>query len=52
MKVGKVKNKKLKYKFPLGETATGKYVIAVLDADNSIKETNESNNNIHFGPIP
>jgi hypothetical protein len=51
MKVGKIKNKKLKYKLPLGETATGKYVIAVLDADNSIDEVTESNNVTVYGPV-
>ena len=52
MKIGKVKNKKLKFKLPLGETATGKYVIAVIDADNAVKELSESNNITVYGPVP
>jgi uncharacterized protein (TIGR01370 family) len=45
------KNKKLKYKFPIGETAGGKYVIALIDADNEVSEINENNNNIPYGPF-
>jgi ribosomal protein S6 len=51
MKVGKIKNKKLKYKLPIDETASGKYVIAVIDADNTVTEAIESNNHVINGPI-
>jgi hypothetical protein len=40
------------YKLPVGETATGKYVIAVMDINNKIVEIDETNNAIVFGPIP
>lgn len=52
MKIGKIKNKKLKYKFPLDESASGKFIIAVTDADETLQEINESNNNAVFGPVP
>ena len=51
VKVGKSKKKNLKYKFSIGETASGQYVIAVIDADNEISEMNENNNNISYGPF-
>jgi hypothetical protein len=51
MKAGKIKNKKLKYKMPYDVTANGKYIIAVIDADNSVVELNESNNTIVYGPF-
>ena len=35
-----------------GETASGKYLIAVIDPANSVMEINEGNNVIVFGPIP
>jgi len=40
------------YKLPVGETATGRYVIAVLDINNKIVELDETNNGIVFGPVP
>ncbi len=43
---------RLSYNLPHGKTASGKYLIAVLDKKNSIKETDESNNFVVFGPIP
>jgi hypothetical protein len=43
---------RLSYNLPYGKTASGKYLIAVLDKKNSIKETDESNNVVVFGPIP
>ena len=51
MNVGKNKNKKLKYKFPLDASASGKYIIAVIDADETLQEINESNNHVVFGPV-
>jgi hypothetical protein len=52
VRVGKSVNKKLSYTLLSGVTASGKYVIAVLDADDTVEETNESDNVIAFGPIP
>lgn len=52
LKPGKTKSKKLKYKLPTGEDASGKYVIAVVDATGRIAELDETNNVLVFGPIP
>ena len=34
------------------QTATGKYIISVIDKDNSVTEIDEGNNIITYGPIP
>ena len=52
VKVGKSNNKNLTYSFPLGQTTTGKYIIAVIDSGKKIFESNEGNNNISYGPMP
>lgn len=55
IKSGMSKNKKLKYKFPIDESASGQYVIAVIDADNTITESNETNNIVSYffgGEVP
>jgi subtilase family serine protease len=52
IKAGKSKTRTLSYNFSTGETASGKYVMAVIDADNTVEESNESNNYVVFGPIP
>ena len=51
LKVGKSKSISLSYSFPSGVSATDKYIIAVIDADNTVMEANESNNIIIYGPI-
>jgi hypothetical protein len=50
LKVNASKTIKLTYKLqlPLGNTASGKYVIAVVDADNTVVEADESNNTIAY----
>ena len=40
------------HKLPTGETASGRYVIAVIDPANKIVEIDEVNNFVAFGPIP
>ena len=37
---------------PAGQTATGKYLIAVVDADGAIAELREDNNQALLGPVP
>ena len=37
---------------PLGVNASGKYLFAVVDALNSVAETDETNNEPMYGPIP
>lgn len=51
IKFGKSKSKTLSYSFPLGDSATRKYIIAVIDADENISEIEEVNNFIVFGPV-
>jgi len=52
IKAGASKTKKLSCSLPVGENASGKYIIAVIDAENGVTESNEGNNQIVFGPIP
>ncbi len=52
IEVGKSKTKTLNYRFPTGETASGKYVIAVIDAGNTIPEPNKDNNYVASEQIP
>jgi len=52
VKMGRSKAKMLSHSFPLGETASGKYIIAVIDAGNIVTESDKSNNYAVFGPIP
>jgi hypothetical protein len=42
----------IKFNLPTGQTASGKYVIALIDADNTVVESNENNNKVVYGPIP
>ena len=49
---GKGKRFAFGYKLPVGETAAGQHVIAVMDINNKIVELDETNNVIVFGPIP
>lgn len=43
---------KVKVKLPSGVSAAGKYLFAVLDALDSVAETNETNNGPMTGPMP
>ena len=52
VKMGKNKVKMLSHSFPSGETVSGKYIIAVIDADNTVTESDKNNNYVVFGPIP
>ncbi|MFZ3137286.1 MAG: CARDB domain-containing protein [Thermodesulfovibrionales bacterium] len=52
LKVGKSKKMNLSYSLLSGISATDKYIIAVIDEDNSVLEANEDDNNIAYGPIP
>lgn len=52
LKAGKAKSKKIKQYLPISQTASGQYVLAVLDATGLIVEQNETNNVLVFGPIP
>ncbi len=48
---GKSKAINLNLNLPTGQTAKGKYVIAVIDEDDLVIETDEDNNSIAYGPI-
>ena len=52
VKAGKSSGMKISFTLPSGVTATNKYIIALIDADNKIIEADKSNNNIAYGPIP
>jgi DNA-binding beta-propeller fold protein YncE len=52
VKMGTSKSKVLSHSLPVGETASGKYIIAVIDADNTVTESDKNNNYAAFGPIP
>jgi hypothetical protein len=52
LNAGEVKAENLYYPLQKGKTATGMYVIAVIDADNTIAEADKKNNRVVFGPIP
>ncbi len=48
---GESSDKNFKYAFQYGETLTDKYIVAVIDTDNTVVETNEDNNKIAYGPM-
>lgn len=52
IKAGKTGKASLTATLPAGTSASGKFVIAVVDAANAISESDESNNVIVFGPLP
>lgn len=51
LKRGKTKKRKLQVTLPTSNNASGFFVIAVIDAAQSIFERNENNNSVNFGPI-
>jgi subtilase family serine protease len=52
VKADATKNVKLKCNLPIGTSASGQYLIAVIDPDNVIPETNKGNNVVVYGPVP
>jgi hypothetical protein len=52
LKAGGSKLLTLNYTLPSKQNASGKDVIAVIDPDDTIVETNEGNNIVVYGPIP
>jgi hypothetical protein len=51
VKAGKSSKKTFSCNFGIGETAAGKFVIAVIDANKALSEADEDNNNIVYGPL-
>ncbi len=52
VKHGRPKKKTLSARLPIDVSGSGKFIIAVIDADNTVAECDENNNNIVFGPLP
>ena len=52
LKKGASKTIALSAMFPVGVPISGKYLIAVVDPQGSITESDENNNQIVYGPIP
>ena len=51
LKAGKSQKKSFSSTLPVGATAYGQYIIAVIDANNTVSEIIETNNNVLYGPI-
>ena len=51
IKAGKSKAIKLNYNLLLGQSASNKYIVAVIDPGNLVTETDETNNIVASGPI-
>jgi hypothetical protein len=51
VKTGKDTTKTLSYSFNYGETLDCRYILALIDADNTISETEETNNTVFYGPF-
>jgi hypothetical protein len=51
IKADRSKVLKLSYSLPVDQSASGRYIIAVIDKDDIVKEIDEGNNIIVFGPI-
>ncbi|HWP00755.1 MAG TPA: S8 family serine peptidase [Methylococcus sp.] len=49
---GKAQAKKLAVSLPPGMTASGQFILAVIDADGTVVESDEMNNVLVFGPLP
>jgi hypothetical protein len=52
LQAGATKATKVKLSLPTGSNASGKFLIAVLDATGVVTETDKSNNNVPSGRIP
>jgi len=52
LRPGQSRTRPVNVPLPRGVNASGKYLFAVIDALNSVAETNETNNAPMYGPIP
>ncbi len=52
LKAGTGKAIRLSVSLPAGVTVNGQYVIAAIDMENGIAESNEDNNQVAYGPLP
>ena len=51
LKPGQSKKQNVSINLPAGVSASGKYVIAVVDADDNLPDSDDSNNVIPYGPL-
>ncbi|HEX8911615.1 MAG TPA: CARDB domain-containing protein, partial [Humisphaera sp.] len=51
LKPGQTKGVKLKFLVPVGTPPGSYFLLAVLDADNALAESNETNNGASAGPL-
>ena len=52
LNAGKDKRQSVNIRLPAGVSASGRYIIAVVDADDSLPDSDHSNNVIPYGPLP
>ena len=52
VKAGQSATQSIKVKLPQGTSASGKYVIALVDADDALPDVDDTNNIVVFGPVP
>ena len=52
IKPGESKVRVLSFNFKTGKILSGKYILAVMDSEHSVVESNEENNVAVYGPIP
>jgi streptogramin lyase len=52
VKLSKTMKRTLSASLPLGVNGSGQFILAVIDADDTVAECDENNNVIVFGPLP
>jgi hypothetical protein len=52
IRTGRSNNRNVNINLPAGTNASGKYLIALVDADDSVPDADDSNNIAAFGPLP
>lgn len=52
VKAGQSASRLVRVKLPTGTSASGQYVIALVDADDALPDVDDTNNIVVFGPIP
>jgi hypothetical protein len=52
LKPGQIKRQNISLNLPAGVSASGKYLIAVVDADDNLPDSDDSDNVVPYGPIP
>jgi hypothetical protein len=52
IRTGRSNNRNININLPAGTNASDKYLIALVDADDSVPDADDSNNIAAFGPLP